>query len=253
MQCISIVDAMERYTSTGWGFYNITRPFSIIYYALGGSAYYTLDGEERRFKKGNLYIMPANRVFSLRELSHDKFYALYIHAYTYPEINELVEIDVSLDEFIGDTLRMLRTYVKKERADGIRVLKLTDVLISYIAETKIKNSISLVERVKKHIDENYVEVFMDNDLSHKFNYSGAYISKLFRHEYNITPKQYAKQLVLRDITRMLDEKMAVSEIAGRLGFSSPENLCRFFKSAYGCPPSDYSSLYQKSDAYPPNE
>ena len=94
---------------------------------------------------------------------------------------------------------------------------------------------------------------MDNDLSHKFNYSGAYISKLFRHEYNITPKQYAKQLVLRDITRMLDEKMAVSEIAGRLGFSSPENLCRFFKSAYGCPPSDYSSLYQKSDAYPPNE
>ncbi len=245
MQCLSVVDAMERYTSPEWGFNNITRPFSIIYYSLGGSAFYTFDGMERRFKKGNLYIMPANRTFSLREHENDKFYALYIHAYTFPEINEIIEIDVSLDEYIGDILKLLRKYTKKEQhkplasRGGTRVLKLTDILISYVSETKMENILSLNDHIKKYVEENYVEVFKENNLSRNFNYSNEYIAKLFKREYNMTPKQYAKQLILRDITRLLENKVSVLAIANQLGFSSPENLCRFFKSAYGCPPSEY--------------
>ena len=87
MQCISIGPYGERYTPNEWDFPNITRPFSIVYYALGGSAFYTVDGVERPFEKGHLYIFPANRVYSLREDKRDKFYLMFVHAFTSPEID----------------------------------------------------------------------------------------------------------------------------------------------------------------------
>ena len=93
MHCTSIVAYHECLTPKDWNFPNITRPFSIIYYALGGSAFYIIDGIERPFIKGHLYILPANKVFSLRENPSDKFFSVYIHAFTSPDINAVFVID----------------------------------------------------------------------------------------------------------------------------------------------------------------
>ncbi len=236
---MSITSFQECYTPNNWDYPNITRPFSIIYYALGGSAFYTVDGVERQFKRDHLYILPANRVFSLRELPYDKFYSLYIHAYTFPEINDVVEVDVSGDEFISDTLKLIRDYVKKSDDGELYIRRLTDMLFSYIFRTGTERASSLPAKIKKYIERNFVAVFKENDLSKHFNYSGSHIAKLFKSEYNQTPKQYAEQLVLREIILLLHEGIPVSEISRRLSFSSPENLCRFFKSAYGCSPTEY--------------
>ena len=73
MRCTAITSYNECLTPKEWDFPNITRPFSIIYYVLGGSAFYTVDGVERPFEKGHLYILPANQTFSLREDPEDKF------------------------------------------------------------------------------------------------------------------------------------------------------------------------------------
>ncbi len=244
MRCISVCAFRECYTPIGWDYPNITRPFSIIYYALGGSAFYTVNGVEKPFKKNHLYILPANRVFSLLELPQDKFYSLYIHAYTFPEINSVVEIDVSSDEFIADTLKMTRTYAKKSRDKELYINRLTDMLLSYIFRASAIEDGTLPVRVKKYIDSNFVEVFKDADLSNRFNYSNSHISKLFKAEYKQTPKQYAGRLILREIIILLHEGLHISEIARRLSFSSPENLSRFFRTIYGCSPTEYVKYYR---------
>ncbi|MBQ8248549.1 MAG: helix-turn-helix transcriptional regulator [Clostridia bacterium] len=244
MQCISVIAFRECITGANWDYPNITRPFSIIYYALGGSAFYTVNGVEKPFKKNHLYILPANRVFSLRELPQDKFYSLYIHAYTFPEINSVVEIDISSDEFIADTLKMTRTYAKKSRDKELYINRLTDMLLSYIFRASAIKDGALPVRVKKYIDSNFVEVFKDADLSNRFNYSNSHISKLFKAEYKQTPKQYAGRLILREIIVLLYSELPIAEIARRLSFSSPENLCRFFKSAYNCSPTEYLQKYK---------
>ena len=244
MQCMSLISFSECYTPNIWNFPGITRPFSIIYYALGGSAFYTFEGEEKRFEIGHLYILPANRLFSMRELAEYKFYAMYIHVYTLPEINRVIDIDASKDEFIKDTLEMIRTYVKKGDRAGIYVHKMTDMLMSYISEAVIQNKSSLPKRIKEYIEKNFVSVYRENDLSEVFNYSNSHIAKLFRSEYNLSPRQYAEQLVLGEIILLLHKGLPISEISARINFSSPENLCRFFKSAYGCPPSKYIKKYK---------
>ncbi len=239
MQCTSITSFDECYTPSKWDFPNITRPFSIIYYALGGSAFYTFDGVEHSFKKDHLYVLPANRVFSMRELPYDKFYSVYIHAYTFPEINEVIEIDVSADAFLLDTLNMIRKYVKVDRHDTTYVQRLTDMLLAYISNTADRNDSPIHLKIKKYIEKNFISVFKENNLSLEFNYSNSHLSKIFKNEYNMTPKQYAEQLILKEITVLLHEELSVSDISRKLCFSSPENMCRFFKASYGCSPSEY--------------
>ena len=244
MRCTSITSHGEHVTPERWNYPNITRPVSIIYYVLGGSAFYTVDGVEHPFLKDHLYILPANKVFSLREDPSDKFYSTYIHAFTSPEISTVIDIDVKSDQFVFETLKLIRKYVKDK--DSVYLRYLTDMLLSYLFELLTETNETLPIKIKSYIDENFIKAFNDNDLSFEFNYSNSYLSKLFRDKYNITPKQYAKQLLLKEAVILLGKGLSVCETAERLEFSSPENFSRFFKGYYGYSPSQYVKRFKNS-------
>ena len=118
------------------------------------------------------------------------------------------------------------------------------MLLSYIFEALTEISATLPIKIKSYIDENFIKAFNDNDLSAAFNYSNSYLSKLFRDKYNITPKQYAKQLILKEAVMLLGKGISVCETAERLEFSSPENFSRFFKGHYGYSPSQYTKKFK---------
>lgn len=242
MHCTSITSCGECYTPAVWNYPNITRPFSIIYYVLGGSAFYTVGSTERPFEKDHIYILPANRVFSLREDPNDKFYSVYIHAFTSPEIDSVIDVNVPNDTFILETLRLIRKYAKTKDCTHVRYL--TDMLLSYIFEESVEAELSLPIKIKSHIDENFIKTFNENDLSSKFNYSNSYLSKIFKDKYNVTPKQYAKQLILKEAVVLLGKGLSVCETAEQLEFSSPENFSRFFKGYYGYSPSQYIKKFK---------
>ena len=244
MHCTSISDCNECYTPPVWNYPNITRPFSILYYSLGGTAFYTVDGMERPFKKDHLYILPANKVFSLREDAGDKFYAVFIHAFTSPEIDTAIEIDAKKDAVIFETLKLIRKYAKMR--DCPRMRYLTEMLLSYVFELPNEADTPVHIKLKHYIDENFIRAFNDNDFSDRFNYSDSYLSKRFKDQYNLTPKQYAKQLLLREAVLLLNQGISVCKTAEKLEFSSPENFSRFFKSYYGYSPSQYSKRFKDS-------
>ena len=244
MHCTSITSHGEHVTPAVWNYPNITRPVSIIYYVLGGSAFYTVDGIERPFIKDHLYILPANKEFSLREDPSDKFYSTYIHAFTSPEISTVIDIDVKSDQFVFETLKLIRKYAKDKDKDTVYLRHITDMLLSYIFEVLTKNIATLPIKIKSYIDANFIKAFNDNDLSVAFNYSNSYLSKLFREKYNLTPKQYAKQLILKEAVLLLGKGLSVCETAERLEFSSPENFSRFFKGYYGYSPSQYTKKFK---------
>ncbi len=242
MHCTAITAYDERLTPSVWSYPNITRPFSILYYVLGGRGFYTFEGEEHPFEEGHLYILPANRTFSLREDQRDKFYAVYIHAFTSPEINRVIDVNVRKDEFLMDTIALIRRYIKKE--DPLYLQSLTDLLLSYLARTGRIARGRLPEEIKAYIDDHYVAVYKNSDLSPRFNYSRLHLSRVFKEKYNLTPRQYAQQLLLKEAVLLLRSGCSVTEIAERLEFSSPENLCRFFKSCYGVSPTQYAKSFK---------
>ncbi|MBE6605136.1 MAG: helix-turn-helix transcriptional regulator [Ruminococcaceae bacterium] len=242
MQCTSITSYNKCLTPAVWDFPNITRPFSIMYYVLGGSAFYTFDGVEKPFEKGHLYILPANKTYSLREDPSDKFYSVYIHTYTSPEIDSVIDIDVQADGFLKDTLELIGRYAQE--AESGYLYHLTNMLLSYLAGREAMARPQLPERIKEYINSNFVRVFKHNDLSHHFNYSRPHLTRVFKEKYDLTPKQYAQQLVLQEALFLLREGGSVAEIAERLAFSSPENFSRFFKACYGYAPTEYLKRFK---------
>ena len=242
MQCTSIVAYSKCVTPAAWDFPNITRPFSIMYYVLGGSAFYTFDGVERPFEKGHLYMLPANKTYSLREDPSDKFYSVYIHAYTSPEIESVIDIDVQADEFLKDTLELIGRYAQEEESSYL--YHLTNMLLSYLAGTMATVRPQFPERIREYINSDFVRVFKYNDLSDRFNYSRPHLTKVFKEKYNLTPKRYAQQLVLQRALSLLREGITIAEIAERLAFSSPENFSRFFKACYGYAPTEYLKRFR---------
>ena len=244
MKCSSILSYDECITPSNWDFPNITRPFSIIYYCLGGTAFYRLGNNERQFKKDHLYVLPANTVYSLREDPNDKFYSVYVHTFTSPAFSGIIEVDVKSDRLLDDLLELLRSYLRMPREEYEKTL--IEFIVSYVFESKSSCPDMIEERIKKYIYANFVSVFKNSDISSEFNYSNSHLTKLFKGVYELTPKQYAERLVLEEITLLLRQDISISEISRRLDFSSPENLSRFFKTHFGCSPTEYIKKYKHS-------
>ena len=247
MFCTNIVKYGESFTRKNWLFENITRPFSIIYYAIDGTAYYKIGDKTERMKKGYLYIFPSNTVFSLFEDTSDKFYHLYIHSFLLPELKTVIIKNVAEDPFLTRIIDFIREYANDKKSLYIR--KLTDFLISYISETAEETNSMLHFKIKTYIDENFLTVFKDNNLSDIFHYSNSYLVKVFKIIYGITPKQYANQLALKYIVNLLQNNYSVNYISNMFNFSSPENFSRFFKNNYGCSPTEYAKLSKQNEQF----
>ena len=245
MFCSTVVKYGESYTRSNWLFENITRPFSIIYYSIDGTAFYRIGNKTERMKKGYLYIFPSNTVFSLFEDTSDKFYHLYVHAFLLPECKSLIVKNVSDDPFLSQIIDFLRIYAKQSKSIYIR--KLTELLISYISENPDEADSMLHCKIKQYLDENFLTVFKNNNLTDVFHYSNSYIVKVFKGIYGVTPKQYVKQLSLKFIASLLNSDYSVSTISNMLNYSSPENFSRFFKNNYGCSPQEYVKLSKHTD------
>ena len=57
-------------------------------------------------------------------------------------------------------------------------------------------------------------------------------------------RQGNRQLMLEEIITLLRQGVSVREASQRLCFSSPENFSRFFKSEFGCSPTEYVKRFR---------
>lgn len=246
MFCDLILEHHEENVGPYWPYINMTRPYSLIYYVVKGAGTYTLDGVTSPFLKNHLYIFPPNTPLSLNYDESDELRIMFVHSYINPEPTKLIHLDTQADKFLEHTVKLLRMYVKK--SDAIYTKKLTEMLVSYIFEKYDEKSSSIGKQVKNYIDHNYIEVYKNSNLSTVFNYSNSHLLKIFKDDFNTTPRKYALKLLLQHIFSLLRAGMPINQIATSLDFSSPENFSKFFKKNYGCSPSTIVKSF--SDATP---
>lgn len=213
----------------------------MIYYSVSGSGSFTYDGVYYPFTKNNLYIFPANQTISLFNNAEDELKIMFVHAYINPVPNKLIHLDLNEDKFLEHTVKLIRMYVKKP--DIIYTQKLTEMLVSYIMERHDANS-STCSEIKQYIERNYLEVYKNSNLSSAFNYSNSHILKIFKDEYNTTPRKYALKLLLQHIIALLKDGQQINQISAALDFSSPENFSKFFKKNFGNSPSEVAKRFK---------
>ena len=99
---------------------------------------------------------------------------------------------------------------------------------------------SLARRIKFYLDARYTERLHLNDVAAQFHVHPNHLSRLFRAEFGIAPKQYLMQRKLEKAELLLRETdTSVNLIAVSLGFEDQHSFSRAFKIYKGISPTEY--------------
>jgi AraC-like DNA-binding protein len=100
-----------------------------------------------------------------------------------------------------------------------------------------RESNPLTSGIIEFLQEHYMKTLTSDQLEHQFNYSYRYISSVFRHDMQMTPMAYQKQIRIARAQDLLSyTQFELKEIAQVIGYSSVHEFSRHFKTQVGIPP-----------------
>ena len=93
-----------------------------------------------------------------------------------------------------------------------------------------QNPVSKASRIIQYVNDNYIFINNINDITERFGVSESYIFKIFKQEFNTTPKKYLYSLKLNNACHWLENRNAtIKAIAFDSGFECYEYFIRLFK------------------------
>jgi len=155
---------------------------------------------------------------------------------------------ISLREIRLGELTTEETDIAPERLE-----KFDRILINLGFERFEDKKTRLVETVKMlvieqiHHKEDELKMSWSNLIADKLNFEYNYISNVFSASEGITIEQFIIRQKIEKIMEMLSyDEYPLSEIAYRLGYSSPSYLINQFKKYTGMTPRQYAKLIKKN-------
>ncbi len=227
----------EGITPPVWELGNSHPTFSRVYYIRGGTAFYRDSEREFRFEPGKLYILPADRVYSMWEEQSDKLDHVYVHVITTPKVAAPIVRDPREDRFLLDLVALLETYATAEAEMSV-IRRITEALVLYITDDNDRAG-TLSLKIRAYLDETFREAFSAEELARRFGYSASYLYKVFKHDFGVSPKRYHADRRFEYAARCLVEGIPVGAIAETLGYTSLPNFSRDFKKRFGLSPHEY--------------
>lgn len=224
-------------TPAKWGFLDHRPTFSRVYYILGGTAYYRDSESEFRLLPEMLYILPADRVYSIWEDKDNKLNHLYLHLLTTPKIPAPIVRDPAAEPLIGNLITLIMQYIGA--GDHTAVRRLCEALVLYITDEHDRAG-SLSLRIRAHLDDSFRTTFSAEELARHFGYSPSYLYKAFKHDFGVSPKRYHADRRFEYAASCLVDGVPITEIAEALSYSSLANFSRDFKKRFGLSPNEYA-------------
>lgn len=109
-----------------------------------------------------------------------------------------------------------------------------------IGEKKQESSMSVVEKAKEYILQNYSKDISLDDVSKKVNISPYYFSKLFKDEAGTNFIDYITEIRIAKAKELIDAKeLTMKEICMAVGYTDPNYFSRKFKKSVGVTPTEY--------------
>lgn len=91
-----------------------------------------------------------------------------------------------------------------------------------------------------YIEQQLENYFQIADISNKLNYNSSYFAKLFKKGMGMTFTSYVQMRRMKRAEQLLlTEAWSVTEISGKVGFTSPAQFYQLFKRHFGCSPRQF--------------
>ena len=109
-----------------------------------------------------------------------------------------------------------------------------------VESKKQESSLSMVEKAKEYMQENYAKDLSLDDVSKTVNISPYYFSKLFKEEEGRNFIDYLTEIRIDKAKELLmDKNLSMKEICAAVGYSDPNYFSRSFKKNVGVTPTEY--------------
>ena len=148
-----------------------------------------------------------------------------------------------------DFFRLAEKYIATENPPAFSGQELTHRLLSFILKITNKNALSdsfssdpgaeAYGKIVKTMTENIYSNLSLEEIADKNHISISYVKKLFYRYAGVSPKKYYSHLKLQEIIHLLSLGISKSEIAEKMGFSSPAYFTNYCKKHLGTTPTQY--------------
>ena len=116
----------------------------------------------------------------------------------------------------------------------------TSEICSNMESAREKEAVSIIEKAKSYIRDNYKKDISLDEVSREVDISPYYFSKLFKQETGGNFIEYLTGVRLRNARELLkDSELSIKEICAESGYSDPNYFSRIFKKYEGVTPSEF--------------
>jgi two-component system response regulator YesN len=158
---------------------------------------------------------------------------------TYTTLNEL---GYNPTEVFGLSFSPLTEVNRTESLDELEVFLVGffEKINAYVGEKRISVNQSLVDEIRRHIEDNYAQDISLSDMANRYKISPGYLSLLFTER---TGKNFIEYLTERRIKKAQEllkhTDMKIYEIACAVGYNDSYYFSSCFKKLVGMTPSEY--------------
>ncbi|MBQ7799045.1 MAG: AraC family transcriptional regulator [Oscillospiraceae bacterium] len=137
--------------------------------------------------------------------------------------------------------------LSRDQHDKLSVISLLYQFFSVLtSDNATKASVDYDEEAIRLIDYNYDKNISVESIADRLFINKSYLSRLFKSQKGITPKEYLiKKRLDRAADLLTNSTVSVNTIAASVGLSDPLYFSRIFKKYTGLSPSEYRQRYKK--------
>lgn len=236
------------------------RSYQLIHFVLYGKGEFHINGHIFHLSKGDAFIIPSGKVCYYKADDFDPWCYIWInfsginsHMYAYELMNSIDDVfiihNLDIDKYkykIFEVIKLGTNTISKYFKCNSILLDIMSMLFEdlNLDEKKLSNY-SIVDDIKHYLDMNYPDKIKMKDVAKEFGIHPNYLTKIFHDKFDISPKNYLKDLKLKKAQSLLKTTdLPISIIADSLGFDDQLAFSRIFKKEFSLSPSEYRKQSQ---------
>lgn len=162
--------------------------------------------------------------------------------------NFLLEISKIITNMGGSIECIVKKYnIFNSDISSFNLIQLENEIIEFSLEvaqfiSELKQSCSIINRVKQYINDNFFRDIKLKEMAKKFYINSAYLGQLFKKENGLNFSDYLSEIRLNNAKKLLrDTNLHVYQIAEKVGYKNSDYFIIKFKEKVDCTPMEYKN------------
>ncbi|WP_168120550.1 response regulator [Paenibacillus sp. HB172176] len=128
----------------------------------------------------------------------------------------------------------------------VRTIMLQVLKRAFVSEASGDPAEQIADKIEQFLRENYAEDISMEELAAQFNFTSAYLSKIFKKHKKETPLKYVTKIRIDEAKRLIVEHpdLELKIIGEMTGYEDQHYFSKVFKSKTGMSPSEYRSRHR---------